>query len=72
MSRSSPEALAALGLRPPPERRAIPGQGAQSVAAILDTPTPADRAALPGLDERRRDIIVAGALLLEQIVEGLA
>ncbi len=33
---------------------------------------PADRAGIRGLDDRRRDIIVAGVLLLEQILDGLA
>lgn len=42
------------------------------VEAVLDAPTADERTELAGLDERRRDIIVAGAVLLEQILEGLA
>ncbi len=42
------------------------------VEAVLGATTPSDRIGLAGLDERRRDIIVAGAVLLEQILDGLA
>ncbi|MFV2039162.1 MAG: HD domain-containing protein [Acidimicrobiales bacterium] len=38
---------------------------------LLAAPTPSERAQIAGLDEKRRDIIVAGALLLEQIFDGL-
>lgn len=39
------------------------------VDQLLAHRTPAKRAATPGLDERRADIIVAGAILLDEIVE---
>lgn len=42
------------------------------VSDVLSAKRPAGRADLAGLDERRQDIIVAGAVLLEQILEGLA
>ena len=44
----------------------------QVIEAVLDAPTADERTGLAGLDERRRDIIVAGAVLLEQILDGLA
>lgn len=40
------------------------------VASVVDAKDPEDRADLDGLDERRRDIIVAGAVLLEEIFAG--
>jgi exopolyphosphatase / guanosine-5'-triphosphate,3'-diphosphate pyrophosphatase len=42
------------------------------VATILARKQPADRADIPGLDEQRRDIIVAGAILLDEIVDLLS
>ena len=39
---------------------------------ILARPDPDDRRSLDGLEDKRVDIIVAGALLLEQILDGLA
>jgi len=41
------------------------------VAHILDQPTLARRRKIPGLDPARADIIVAGALILEQVVAQL-
>jgi exopolyphosphatase/guanosine-5'-triphosphate,3'-diphosphate pyrophosphatase len=41
------------------------------VAELISAPTPAARAALPGLDPGRADIILAGALILEQVVHEL-
>jgi exopolyphosphatase/guanosine-5'-triphosphate,3'-diphosphate pyrophosphatase len=41
------------------------------VAELVAAPTPAARAALPGLDPGRADIILAGALILEQVVHEL-
>lgn len=42
-----------------------------AVEALLDARTTAARAKLPGLDDRRADVIVGGALLLEAIFDGL-
>jgi exopolyphosphatase/guanosine-5'-triphosphate,3'-diphosphate pyrophosphatase len=42
------------------------------VDQILAAKTPDERVGLAGLDDRRSDIIVAGAILLEQILDGLA
>ena len=42
------------------------------VATVTGIPRADDRAGIAGLDDRRQDIIVAGALLLEQIFDGLA
>ena len=44
----------------------------RAVATILDRKLAAERADIPGLDEQRRDIIVAGAILLNEIVDLLA
>ena len=41
------------------------------VGELVAAPTAAARAALPGLDPNRADIIVAGALILEQVLHGL-
>ncbi len=41
------------------------------VAELITAPTPAARAELPGLDPGRADIILAGALILEQVVHEL-
>jgi exopolyphosphatase/guanosine-5'-triphosphate,3'-diphosphate pyrophosphatase len=41
------------------------------VAELAAAPTPAARAELPGLDAGRADIILAGALILEQVVHEL-
>jgi exopolyphosphatase/guanosine-5'-triphosphate,3'-diphosphate pyrophosphatase len=41
------------------------------VAELIAAPTPAARADLPGLDPGRADIILAGALILEQVVHTL-
>ena len=41
------------------------------VAELVAAPTPEARAELPGLDASRADIILAGALILEQVVEEL-
>ncbi|MEM7285894.1 MAG: Ppx/GppA phosphatase family protein [Actinomycetota bacterium] len=47
-----------------------------ALGAVVDTVTGLsradDRKGIPGLDDRRQDIIVAGVLLLEQIFDGLA
>lgn len=40
-------------------------------AKILEAPTHHKRARLPGLDEKRADIIVGGAILLQEILSGL-
>lgn len=45
---------------------------ARVVDDVLAADRPQRRARLAGLDERRRDIIVGGVLLLEQIFDGLA
>jgi exopolyphosphatase/guanosine-5'-triphosphate,3'-diphosphate pyrophosphatase len=42
------------------------------VAELIDAPTPDARAELPGVDAGRADIILAGALILEQVVQELA
>jgi exopolyphosphatase / guanosine-5'-triphosphate,3'-diphosphate pyrophosphatase len=44
----------------------------RAAATIVEHGTPADRAGIAGLDEQRRDIIVAGAILLTEIVELLS
>ncbi|MDE0162920.1 MAG: Ppx/GppA phosphatase family protein [Acidimicrobiaceae bacterium] len=41
------------------------------VADLVSRPTPGDRAGVPGLDPARRDVIVAGAVLLRQLFEAL-
>ncbi len=41
------------------------------IDALIGAPTPEERGRLPGLDEKRQDIIVAGALLLEQIMDSI-
>jgi exopolyphosphatase/guanosine-5'-triphosphate,3'-diphosphate pyrophosphatase len=41
------------------------------VKEIVAAPTPDDRAELPGLDASRADIILAGAVILEQVVHEL-
>lgn len=41
------------------------------VAKIIAVPTHHRRAKLPGLDEKRADIIIGGAILLQEIVHGL-
>ncbi|MBX7057259.1 MAG: Ppx/GppA family phosphatase [Leptospirales bacterium] len=41
------------------------------VAALLEQPTHQKRARLPGLDERRADIIVGGAILLQETCHAL-
>jgi exopolyphosphatase/guanosine-5'-triphosphate,3'-diphosphate pyrophosphatase len=41
------------------------------VRELVEAPTPEDRAELPGLDATRADIILAGAVILEQIVHEL-
>ena len=42
---------------------------AEAVDAVLSVPDPSRRRTLGGLDQRRADVIVAGALLLEGVVE---
>ena len=42
------------------------------VDELLSRPNPEDRRGIDGLEDKRLDIIVAGAILLEQIVDGLA
>jgi exopolyphosphatase/guanosine-5'-triphosphate,3'-diphosphate pyrophosphatase len=42
-----------------------------ALLALVRAPTPADRAKLAGLDARRADIILAGALILEQVFDAL-
>src|SRR5690606_9031237 len=44
---------------------------AHVVRLLLDAPTAEARAKLPGMDAKRADIIVAGALVLEQVVEAM-
>ncbi len=44
---------------------------ASTIEALLAARTPEERGGLPGLDEKRQDIIVAGALLLEQIMDSI-
>jgi exopolyphosphatase/guanosine-5'-triphosphate,3'-diphosphate pyrophosphatase len=39
------------------------------VAEIIEAPTPEVRASLPGLDATRADIILAGAIILEQVLK---
>ena len=41
------------------------------VADLVSRPTPGDRADVPGLDPARRDVIVAGAVLLRQLFKAL-
>ena len=41
------------------------------VADLVSRPEPADRADVPGLDPARRDVIVAGAILLRQLFKAL-
>ncbi len=41
------------------------------VADLTSRPTPADRADVPGLESARRDVIVAGAILLRQLFKAL-
>src|SRR5205823_2657616 len=41
------------------------------VAALVAAPTAAERAKLPGLEAHRADIILAGALICEQVVDAL-
>ena len=41
------------------------------VADLVSRPTPAERADVPGLDPARRDVIVAGAVLLRQLFKAL-
>ncbi len=41
------------------------------VADLIRRPTPQDRASVPGLDPARRDVIVAGAILLRQLFKAL-
>lgn len=54
--------------------RTLNGQriSAAEVTAVVDliaaTPDPADRAALPGMDPKRADILLGGAVILEQFV----
>lgn len=43
----------------------------QTIQSIVDASTPAKRSALPGMDPKRTDVILAGALILEQAVIGL-
>ena len=44
---------------------------ARAVDRILAAPTPRDRERIPGLDARRAEIIVAGAIILEQVVAAM-
>ncbi len=41
------------------------------INSVLACRTPAERSSLPGIDERRTDVIVGGALILEQAIIGL-
>ena len=41
------------------------------VADLVSRPTPGDRADVPGLEPARRDVIVAGAILLRQLFKAL-
>jgi exopolyphosphatase/guanosine-5'-triphosphate,3'-diphosphate pyrophosphatase len=43
----------------------------QAIGEILEKKTPAERAEIPGIDPARADIILAGALILEQIANEL-
>ena len=67
-------AWAAAG-REPPRSFANQTVTSQEIAAVvqrlIDAPTVKERAALPGLDQKRADIILAGALVLEQVVDVL-
>jgi exopolyphosphatase/guanosine-5'-triphosphate,3'-diphosphate pyrophosphatase len=64
---------AATGTRPRSVRNLRLGRGdvGQVVTALVEAPTNAARAELPGLDPTRADIMLAGAVLLEQVFEAL-
>lgn len=47
------------------------GELREVVERIVVTPTSSQRAGLPGMDSRRADIIVGGAIILEQIIAAL-
>jgi exopolyphosphatase/guanosine-5'-triphosphate,3'-diphosphate pyrophosphatase len=67
-------ALRASGARPRTVSNAVltSDQLDSLVAELIEAPTPEARAELPGVDPARADIILAGALILEQVVHELA
>ena len=66
-------ALRSTGVRPRTVRNLrLTGEDlAEVIAALLEAPTNAARAELTGLDPNRADIILAGALILEQVMAEL-
>jgi exopolyphosphatase/guanosine-5'-triphosphate,3'-diphosphate pyrophosphatase len=66
-------ATAATGTRPRSVRNLAltRPQVGEVVAALVGAPTNAARAELPGLDPSRADIVLAGAVLLEQVFDAL-
>jgi exopolyphosphatase/guanosine-5'-triphosphate,3'-diphosphate pyrophosphatase len=66
-------AVRATGSRPRSVRNLVLTRAAldEVVADLATAATPEDRAALPGLDASRADIILGGALILEQVMHEL-
>ncbi|MGQ0433846.1 MAG: Ppx/GppA phosphatase family protein [Microthrixaceae bacterium] len=62
------------GARPRSVRNLVLTRGAldEVIVDLLAAPTDEDRAALPGMDPARGDIILPGALILEQVMHALS